>query len=92
MSPLLALGTRPSVAGNPADGRSIAIASDAQRLPPTKRAHVQRLLDMEPTGIEPVTSCLQNGTAGVPEGPDYLGIAGEVLLQAAHGYRWIRRD
>ena len=35
---------------------------------------------MEPTGIGPVTSCLQNGTARVPEGPDSLGIAGESAL------------
>jgi hypothetical protein len=55
-------------------------------------ADFRTISSVEPTGIEPVTSCLQNGTARVPEGPDSLGIAGEAPLQVAHGYRWIRRD
>jgi hypothetical protein len=50
------------------------------------------LFAMEPTGIEPVTSCLQNSTAGVPERPDSLRIAGETASLAANGYGWIGRD
>jgi hypothetical protein len=47
---------------------------------------------VEPTGIEPVTSCLQSETADVRERPDSLGIEGEPAFPAASRYGWIRRD
>jgi hypothetical protein len=47
---------------------------------------------MEPTGIEPVTSCLQSDTADTLEGPDSLGFAGDLNVLLICGYLWIRRD
>src|SRR5271166_824667 len=47
---------------------------------------------MEPTGIEPVTSCLQNGTAGPLDGTVLAGFAAIRDLKRMHGSGRIRRD
>jgi hypothetical protein len=47
---------------------------------------------MEPTGIEPVTSCLQNDTADLPYGPIFLRLCEIATLAPRRGYGGIRRD
>jgi hypothetical protein len=47
---------------------------------------------MEPTGIEPVTSCLQSGTADLPYGLISGGLREIIANAPLLGYGWIRRD
>ena len=47
---------------------------------------------MEPTGIEPVTSCLQNGTAHLSDGPLFWGFAGASVSIRLARFGRIRRD
>jgi hypothetical protein len=60
--------------------------------PPPTPARVQGLLRMEPTGIEPVTSCLQSGTADLLYGPMSRRVRGIVAPVPSRGYGGTRLD
>ena len=69
-------------------------ATQPSRKPPlrAKTSPFAGALAMEPTGIEPVTSCLQNDTANLPYGPIFLRLCEIATLAPRRGYGGIRRD
>jgi hypothetical protein len=57
-----------------------------------KNNRIYRTFDMEPTGIEPVTSCLQNDTADRLYGLIFRRVCGIAARAPPRGYGGIRRD
>jgi hypothetical protein len=69
-------------------------AAQPSRKPPLRAETCQFAgpFPMEPTGIEPVTSCLQNDTPHPPYGPVFRGLCGFAVRAPPRGYGGIGRD